>query len=208
MSKPGLRCLVLSKAFHLYAGSFPQPGCRCCPVLLLQKKNTGDVAQGTTEEEFKDNLYHIVHRFQQKTAGTPPILCYDNNKIQAIADISELRFDNKPVIHVDVAQQKVDLPTYSPDMNRPIEHLFGFIKARVRAQLYKDYAKYIDPKALQAMVFKVFNEQLVKGAVERDVAGLPLLWHIISTPLGSEHTDAEGDIHPGTGGDYPNSQYR
>jgi hypothetical protein len=57
-------------------------------------------------------------------------------------------------------------------------------------------------------VFKVFEHELVKGVVKKDVMGLPLLWHVISTPFGEEYTDEDGDIHPGTGGDYPNSQYR
>ena len=45
-------------------------------------------------------------------------------------------------------------------------------------------------------------------AVAKDVAGLPLLWHIISTPWGEEYTDARGDIHLGSEGDYPPAHYR
>lgn len=177
-------------------------------MLPLQRKNTGDAAHGTTSQEFLDNLYWIVHNFQQKTNGQKPILCYDNIKIQKIADIKELKFPGRPTIQIDVEKQKLHMPTYSPDMNRPIEHIFGYIKPKVRGHLYEDYDKYTHPDQLQQLVFKVFNYELVEGAVKKDVDGLPLLWHVISTPFGEEYTDSDHDIHMGTGGDYPNAQYR
>lgn len=186
----------------------PHPRCRRCLFVLLQTKDKGEPAKSTTEEEFKDNLYHIVHKFEQKTGGDKPVLSFDNNKIQAIADISVLEFDNKDPIHIDVDTQRVHLPTYSPDMDRPIEHMFGFIEGRVRNHLYDDYQKYATPTEFQKLVHHVFTNDLVEGAVERNVDGLPLLWHIISTPLGEEHTDANRDMWPGSGGDYPSAQFR
>lgn len=210
-------------AFHLNFAKCPLPRCarRCLPS--LQKKGSAEDAKSTTEEEFKDNLYKIVQKFQRKTKqynrdnnlgseADAPVLCYDNNKIQRIADISTLQYDNEPDIMLDPATQRVDLPTYSPDMNRPIEHVFGFVKPRVRAHIYERYEHYVSgaagAKDLQAIVIQVFEKELVPEAVAKDVAGLPLLWHIISTPWGEEYTDARGDIHLGSEGDYPPAHYR
>jgi hypothetical protein len=190
---------------------------------LLQKKGTAIDAKSTTSEEFTDNLYKIVEKFERKTQqynkannkgdkADAPVLCYDNNKIQRIADISTLEYDDEPVIQLDPSKQRVHIPTYSPDMNRPIEHIFGFIKPKVRAHIYQRYEHYTSDAAgakdLQSIVMQVFEKELVAGAVERDVKGLPLLWHVISTPWGEEHTDERGDIHLGSGGDYPPAYYR
>lgn len=212
-----------SSALHLNCTKCPLP---CCPRRVLpplQKKGSAEDAKSTTEEEFKDNLYKIVQKFQRKTkqynkdnnlGSEPdaPVLCYDNNKIQRIADISTLKYDNEPDISLDPEAQRVDLPTYSPDMNRPIEHVFGFIKPRVRAHIYERYEHYVSSAAgardLQAIVIQVFEKELVPEAVEKDVAGLPLLWHIISTPWGEEYTYMRGDIHLGSEGDYPPAHYR
>lgn len=190
---------------------------------LLQTMHKAEDAKSTTSEEFLDNLYKIVEKFQEKTKkynhekglgdkADDPVLCYDNNKIQRIANISTLKYEKCPDIKLDESKQKVDLPTYSPDMNRPIEHIFGFIKPRVRAHVYERYEHYTSSKAgakdLQTVVIQVLEKELVPGAVERDVAGLPLLWHVISTPRGEEYTDEKGDIHLGSEGDYPPAYYR
>lgn len=82
----------------------------------------------------------------------------------------------------------------------------------VCAHIYERYEHHTSSAAgakdLQTIVMKVFEEELVPGAVERDVKGLPLLWHIISTPWGQEYTDPQGDIHLGSEGDYPPAHYR
>jgi hypothetical protein len=192
-------------------------------LAALQRKGKADDAKGTTEEEFKDNLYLIVKKFHDKTkqynideklgdAHCDPILCYDNNKIHAIADISTLQYEDRDPIVLDPAIQKVNLPTYSPDMNRPIEHIFGFVKPRVRAHVYERFEHYVSgpdgAKDLQTVVMHVFEHELRSGAVARDVTGLPLLWHAVSTPWGDDYTDEGGDIHMGSGGDYPPAHYR
>ncbi len=212
-----------SNALHLYLSNLPLPRCLRRSLPPLQTKGTAEDAKSTTAEEFTDNLYKIVQKFQQKTKeynkkegkgeeADALVLCYDNIKIQRIADISTLEYDNEPPIVLDPSKQKVHLPTYSPDMNRPIEHIFGFIKPRVRAHIYERYEHYTSSAAgakdLQTIVMKVFEQELVPGAVERDVEGLPLLWHIISTPWGDEYTDPHGDIHLGSEGDYPPAHYR
>ena len=143
---------------------------------------------------------------------TDLILCYDNNKIQQIADIRELEYDCEPVIQLDPDSQKVHMPTYSPDMNRPIEHVFGLAKPKIRSHIYElAEGLQVNKKSaedLQAIVFKVFEKELVSGAVEKDVKGLPLLWHVISTPWGQEYTEPNGDVHLGCEGDYPPAHYR
>lgn len=157
-------------------------------VALLQKKNSSDLAQSTTEEEFRHNLYHICRVWQKEVGDDQIILCYDNNKIQAGADISTLEHPDgeHPPISIHVEEQRLKLPTYSPDLNRPIEHLFGCVKTKIRQTLYEHYPKYKSGRDLQTLVWDQFHKWCKKHlqSVANDVSGLPMLWQVLSTPFG------------------------
>lgn len=156
-----------------------------------------------------DNLWHIVDKFKKATKLTP-LLSYDNVRIQEAVDISLIKYaqgeEDKEVYRLNKTTDKVDLPTYSPDMNRAIEHVFGEVKPRVRVQLYrgvKDFTKGIE---LQRVVWAEFKH-LKKGAVAADVKGLPLLWRVLSTPEGTAFEYPPGHKHVGTGGAYAPARY-
>jgi hypothetical protein len=178
-------------------------------ALDLQTKRGGNEAASTTSEEFVDNLWMIIAQWVRDT-HTQPVLSYDNNKIQAAVDVSHLEYaqgqEGKPVIRLNPALNKVDLPTYSPDMNRIIEHVFGDVKQRVRSVIYGAQRDFTKPAVLQDEVKKAFKS-LTPGAVKKDVYGLPLLWQILSTAEGATFQDSQGHTHVGTGGDYPPCRY-
>lgn len=169
----------------------------------------GEIAASTTEEEFEDNLWLIVDKFKRVT-GLTPLLSYDNVAIQQAVNVSKIVYaqgeGDRVVYSLDKNTDKVDLPTYSPDMNRAIEHVFGEVKPRVRVQIYKgvrDFSKGIE---LQKVVWDEFHK-LKKGAVAADVKGLPLLWRVLSTPQGTEFEYPPGHKHVGTGGGYAPARY-
>jgi hypothetical protein len=178
-------------------------------ALLLQTKAKGDIAASTTAEEFEDNLWLIVHDFKQKTQQWP-VLSFDNVAIQKAVNVSCLQYaqgeEGKEVITLDKDLNKVDLPTYSPDMNRAIEHVFGNVKPRVRGDIYSAEHDFSKPAELQRMVLKIFKD-LPKGSVKADTKGLPLLWRVLSTPEGTVFEDPPGHRHVGTGGGYPPARY-
>jgi hypothetical protein len=178
-------------------------------ALDLQTKRGGNEAASTTAEEFEDNLWMIVAQFVKDT-NMWPVLSYDNNKIQLAVDVRHLEYaqgqEGKVVIRLDPAFNKVDLPTYSPDMNRPIEHVFADVKQRVRAAIYGAQRDFTKSAVLQDEVKKAFKA-LTPGAVQKDVYGLPLLWQVLSTAEGATFPDSQGHTHVGTGGDYPPSRY-
>ena len=70
-----------------------------------------------------------------------PVLSYDNVKIQKAVDVTHIEYaqgeEGKEVFSLSQDFNKVDLPTYSPDMNRAIEHVFGDVKERVRVAIYR-----------------------------------------------------------------------
>jgi hypothetical protein len=177
--------------------------------LDLQKKGQVEDAASTTEEEFIDNLWGIIHTYQRKT-GWLPVLSYDNVKIQEIADISEVAYaqgeEGREVFRLNPALNKVDLPTYSPDMNRVIEHTFGIVKPLVRVSIYRRERDYSKGLQLQTAVVEAFHT-LKHGAIRNDTKGLPLLWRVLSTPEGTTFEQPPGHTHVGTGGGYAPARY-
>lgn len=174
--------------------------------LHLQKKGSGVEAESTTEEEFLDNLWWICSRYKSKT-GQLPILIFDNNKIQQTGDVSTLHSEHGSDIHLDPTVHKPKFPTYSPDLNRPIEHLFGRVKAATRNHLYTRGAEVDTGIKLQRLVHKIIKG-MQHDAVKHDVQGLPVLWQVLSTPAGVQFADDRDRLHIGTGGDWPLSIYR
>lgn len=178
-------------------------------VLHLQTKGKGDDASSTTEEEFEDNMWLIVTKFIRDT-GVYPLLSYDNVKIQKGVNISNLKYaqgqEGKPIIRLSSELHKVDLPTYSPDMNRVIEHTFGVVKQRVRVQIYQGARDFSKGAQLQTAVVQTFDS-LKRGSIKNDTKGLPLLWRVLSTAEGATFEQPPHHKHVGTGGGYAPARY-
>lgn len=100
----------------------------------------------------------------------------------------------------------VDLPTYSPDLNRVIEHTFAVAKQRVREMIYRGERDYSKGLELQKSVWEVFHS-LKPGAIGNDTKGLPLLWRVLSTPEGTSFQYPPGHQHEGTSGGYAPAKY-
>jgi len=204
--------VILNKCVHLLGSSqcFNLPllhaAAAAATAVDLQKKDTGEEAASTTQEEFEDNLYLICMEFHKQTKQLP-IVCYDNVKFQSITDATSVCHGDKDPRVDSISLIKVDQPTYSPDMNRAIEHVFGEVKPMVRADIYKAARDFSNPAKLLTTVVEAFNK-LKPGSVARDVMGLPLLWQVLSTPAGITFQDEKGKLHVGTGGDHPPKAYR
>lgn len=138
------------------------------------------------------------------------MLSYDNVKIQKGVNITHIEYaqgeEGREVIRLSEESNKVDLPTYSPDMNRAIEHVFGDVKARVRVAIYKGARDFSKGAELQKVVWDTFKS-LKENAVKNDVAHLPLLWRVLSTAAGTEFEYPPHHKHMGTGGAYPPARY-
>ena len=178
-------------------------------ALYLQTKEKGEEAASTTSEEFEDNLWLIIKKFKT-TTRVWPLLSYDNVKIQKAVNVSHIQYaqgeEGKEVFSLDQDLNKVDLPTYSPDMNRVIEHVFGDVKQRMRVEIYRAKRDFSKAEEFQKAVWEVLHS-LKKGAVADDTKGLPLLWRVLSTAEGTEFEWPPGHKHVGTGGGYAPARY-
>lgn len=158
-------------------------------------------------------MYYIIKNWNETTNHEVYYLSFDNNAIQATANLFEIPNPNNPEETVSLHPDgfKLPLPGYSHDLNRPVEHLFGTVKHLIKCELYADWGKYHNARKLQSLVYSMFHNLPAHGLsshVKEDVDGLPLLWQIISTPAGVRFTDSKGRVHVGTGGDYPNGVAR
>ena len=164
----------------------------------------------STREEFQDNLYHIVQEWNKVTEKAAFYLSYDNDAVQATAEWEVVVNPNDPEDKITLPPQgyKLPLPSYSHDLNRPIEHLFGTVKHHLRCQLYEDWGMLDDAAKVQKMARHVFynlNKYGWKEHVKKDVAGLPKLWQMLATPRGVSYVDAKGCARVGVGGGYTNA---
>jgi hypothetical protein len=187
---------------------------RTCRV-PLQIKSGKRAALSTTTAEFEDNMWYIVNEWRQKTGKIYFFLSFDNASIQATADLSKFTNPNNPqdVLHLDQDGTKIgevlDLPKYSHDLNRPIEHVLGSGKHLIKCELVKAWSNYSKPRTAQNMAHTTFYslpKHNMADSVAKDVDGLPALWQIISTPKGVQFVDTKGRLQIGTGGDYPNAK--
>lgn len=178
-------------------------------ALYLQTKDGKRVALSTVAEEFEDNLWYIVDIFNRKT-GAYPVLCYDNASIQKAVNVTHIQYaqgeEGKVAYNLSEQLNRVDLPTYSPDMNRVIEHTFAIAKQRVREKMYRVERDYTKGLELQKSVWEVFHS-LSPGSIGNDTKGLPLLWRVLSTPEGTTFDWPPRHQHVGTGGGYAPAKY-
>jgi hypothetical protein len=147
-------------------------------------------------------LLHIVCTEFQKKTGHWPYLSFDNASIQAKIEVTCLKREGKPNISMP-DDHNLKIPKYSPDINRGIEHQFGGGKPRVRNECYSLDHVVISATELRKIVRRQFTIGVPKYSVAKDVAGLTLLWQLISSPAGQRWTDEEtGRLCVGTGGNW------
>jgi hypothetical protein len=161
----------------------------------------GELADSTTREEFEDVMKELVKTARKELAKkgiTDVKFQYDNNRIQAQANIARMGM---------AAHEKLHLPTYSPDMNMTIEHVFAQLKKAIMAKLDKLRGKTLTPYAAQSIAISCFGN-LDKAAIQRDIESLPLTWRVISTDEGKPVVTSTRKVYAGTGGGYPVSALR
>lgn len=123
-----------------------------------------------------------------------PYLQYDNNRIQVSADLRSIG------IHESC---RVPLSAYSPDLNRAIEHTFGWLKDEVRGWMYREIQHGRLPTAagFAAATHAIFNTRRTEW-VAADVKGLPVLWQILDHDEGVRFQCSNGHWEVGSGGDW------
>lgn len=132
-------------------------------------------------------------RYNKEEQGFP-YLQYDNNRIQIAADLRDIGLD---------PSFRVPLSAYSPDLNRAIEHTFGWLKEEVRGWLY-GWIQHHPGCVPTAKQFADATHGAFMGRkqawVSADVMGLPELWEILDHDEGVQFRCSNGRWKQGSGG--------
>lgn len=138
-------------------------------------------------------ILHGLAVLQCARKGWKPLYCYDNNRIQAGANFRRMGFHRS---------QWVNIPTYSPDFNKPIEHVFNQIKEKLRIRLYQHKGP-VTATLLQQWVVDVWENEISAEGIAKDVESLKNTYLAVSTKKGESVHAPNGQSLLGTGGDWP-----
>jgi hypothetical protein len=178
------------------------------------KDDDTKIAKSTTTAEFLDNLQCILQEWQRREGpDSLPLFMYDNNKIQQVADITTLRDARGQPLPLSC---RLQIPTYSPDMNRPIKHMFGWLKTQMRAKMYSWVVQHpgVRHPSLKDFGEMVKAEFFKRGSPEgiaqiaADIRGLPVLWQVLQHGNGVLFQGYDKRWHKGCWGDWPPKAYR
>ena len=131
--------------------------------------------------------------------GKWPKFSWDNNRTQGFANLANMGLKG-----VD----QVPLATYSPDMHKVIEHVFGRLKPMVQKELLSEGLPALDTVAAQQLVKRLFLNNITTESIANDVASLPKAYFVIKLEKGVTAVGPDGHLHEGVEGDYPPRVYR
>jgi hypothetical protein len=127
-----------------------------------------------------------------------PVYSWDNNKIFKTASLQRMGLEER---------HKLPLSEYSPDMHKAIEHPFHILKHKVQEQLLQPRLHPITTHEAQQLVIDCFMS-ISKDSIAKDVASLPVTYHVIAGDKGVVSLGPDGEYHTCSGGDWPARRYR
>ena len=156
-------------------------------------------ASKTTRLEFEHNVGFIafIARQLMRQFGLTPLFSWDNNRIQATADLQLMG------IH---PWEQLPLGAYMPDAHKVIEHTFARLKAAVELRMYQlGSSVQMTPQLAQQIVAECFH-QLPQQSIAADVMSLPLTYAVIAN--NGPFIWEDGTQHIGVAGAWPPKKYR
>lgn len=153
-----------------------------------------------TTEEFEDIITVMWPDVKRQLAekGYAAKLSYDNAQQQRTADLA--RMGVQP-------GEKVDLPPYSPDMHKVIEHTFHRLKKAVYNYLYT-LGREATSEDVQEAVRICFMLEAEAETIKKDSDSLIDTYRCIAAGKDEEWEDRHGNRHLGSGGNWPPAKYR
>lgn len=157
-------------------------------------------AKSTTRQEFVDLMKAVVTKAtsQMGELEMKPLFSYDNNSIQQVPNMGEMGLRES---------DRLPLSRYSPDMHKPIEHVFAQLKKKLEWELLQPRAHALTPHEAQALVGKCFKS-ISTESIFYDVCSLPLTYFVVSRGQGVLAMGPDGEAHVCSGGNWPARQYR
>jgi hypothetical protein len=162
----------------------------------------GEVAKQITREEFQDVMKQVVLKAKAMlaTGGCrwQPLWSWDHVSLHEDIDWHVVGIDKR---------DRVPLGVRAPDMHKPIEHVFALLKRLLHAELYR--CSYdITSREAQQKLKDIFYSKVKPEHVAADVASLPTVYKLVSTPCNRAVHLPDGSWKCGTGGNWVPRAYR
>ena len=125
--------------------------------ILRQVASTGEKARGPTGEEFLKDVIPEAKKAAEEKGIRHPIFAFDN------ADIHELARDALP------EGQVLQIPTWSPDFMKVIEHNHAYVVDAFEKLLNKKRARKYTAKEFQEFLTVTFFKVSRKEVVQMDL---------------------------------------
>lgn len=132
------------------------------------------------------------------SGNSKPFFCYDNANWQRYAKFSNMGMTR---------HQRIIIPPHSPDMNKPIEHVFNQIKQKLAERFY-NYTEVVTAEMVQEWVRDIFENEISTTSIMKDALSLKKTYLAIKTYKGDVVRHDDGSKVVGTGGDYPVADLR
>ena len=162
----------------------------------------GALAQQITRAEFEDIMKPVAKKAKTKLRAEghrwQPLWSWDHVALHEDIDWDKVGISK---------QHRVPLGVRAPDMHKPIEHVFAFLKRRLHAELYRCSYK-LSPIEAQSKLKQIFYEQVKASSVAADVSSLPDVYKLVSTPCNMAVHLSDGSWKCGTDGNWAPRAYR
>lgn len=160
------------------------------------------MAQQITRQEFEDIMKEAVKKVKAMLAANnarwTPLWSWDHVALHEHIDWARVGIPRV---------QRVPLGVRAPDKHKPIEHVFAFLKRQLHAELYR-CSYTMTPSQAQQKQRDIFYGQVTPASVAADVATLPCVYKLVSTPCNQAVFLPDGNWKCGTGGDWVPRAYR
>lgn len=167
------------------------------------KSNYTEEAKAGTKQEIQDNTTCWVQKAFQlaQQHGHDVVASWDNASMHTFK-----------VSQVGLTQaQHLVLPPHSPDLHQIIEHCFARLKQELVVKLYHLGWDNVTPEVVAREVLELCEAEhgtvASAAVIKADLAHLPRLYRVLSTPKGQYVFDGSRWVQ-GSGGDWPPKGYR
>lgn len=108
----------------------------------------------------------------------------------------------------DLRYPRLAIPARSPDINKVAEHTIANVKAGFFDLVYAYPGPRLTARKAQKLLVQAFEERITSDSVAADAASLPLTLQVIAHDKDEQFEGVDGQLHMGSGGDWPAKRYR
>lgn len=158
-------------------------------------------AKSATTDEIGDNIFLSwgTQRYEAGEDGQKMLILLDNPKVHSIDPRC-----------IEMGDQRLHLPDYSPDLHQVIEHQIGALKHHVITKCYQLGWRVVQQGGiamLRQIVVNYCTQAITPEVIQRALGQLESCYKIVACPRNQAVVIGHKSV-AGVGGGYPSKAYR